>query len=108
MFTETVWAVKTSNTRFFAAAMDPSDTPDRRTPPAAPLHGLRPTTRPRGSPRRSGPAEVETFQIARWLTGVYTESQHVPELVAGTEKPFRPALRLPIPVITVLDDGSLE
>ena len=88
--------------------MSPSDPTDRRTPPAGrPPWPAADDSAPR-QPSQSGPAEVETFQIVRWLSGESTGSQHVPELVAGTEEPFRPVLRPPIPVLTVLDDGSLE
>jgi len=49
--------------------------------------------------------EVETFQVAKWLSESTEQKIPTGEL---TEQPFRPALRPPVPVLTVLDDGSMD
>jgi pSer/pThr/pTyr-binding forkhead associated (FHA) protein len=49
--------------------------------------------------------DVETFQIVRWLVEPTT---HQTPTGGFTEEPFRPAMRVPVPVLTVLDDGSMD
>jgi pSer/pThr/pTyr-binding forkhead associated (FHA) protein len=49
--------------------------------------------------------EVETFQVSKWLAE--SNEQKVPP-GEFAEQPFRPALRPPVPVLTVLDDGSMD
>jgi pSer/pThr/pTyr-binding forkhead associated (FHA) protein len=49
--------------------------------------------------------EVETFQVAKWLAEPTGQKGSEGEF---TEHPFRPALRPPVPVLTVLDDGSMD
>ena len=49
--------------------------------------------------------EVETFQVAKWLAEPTGQKSPAGEFA---EQPFRPALRPPVPILTVLDDGSID
>ena len=53
------------------------------------------------------PPEVETQQVVRWITDPTT--LHTPNVPADPlERPIRPVLRAPVPILTVLDDGTFE
>ena len=65
-------------------------------PPGQPAHPREPTT------------DVETFQILKWLANPATGSPHIPELVAANEETYRPVIRPAMPILTVLDDGSVD
>lgn len=56
------------------------------------------------------PPEVETRQVVKWITTPTSQllRQQPPPAAPAVEKPLRPRLRPPVPVLTVLDDGSLE
>jgi len=57
--------------------------------------------------RRAGP-ELETFRIVKWLTSPSDHGRMPKEPVEAEEPLFRPMLRSTVPVLTVLDDGSLD
>lgn len=59
------------------------------------------------APRRGPSAEVETFRIVRWISGPTSSRLQGPEATTA-EAPFRPTLRPPVPILTVLDDGALD
>ena len=51
------------------------------------------------------PPEVETQQVIRWITDPTTlQPPAVP--LDPLERPIRPVLRPPVPILTVLDDGT--
>jgi len=51
------------------------------------------------------PPEVETQQVIRWITDPTTLQPPVVPL-DPLERPTRPVLRPPVPILTVLDDGT--
>lgn len=57
--------------------------------------------------QRVGP-EIETFRIVKWLTSPSDHGRMPEEPVESEEPLFRPMLRSAVPVLTVLDDGSLD
>lgn len=78
-----------------------------------------PAAKPRAAPaNQATPSaatpgqEIETFQVVRWLAGPATGQLQVPELselqVDIREETYRPTIRSVVPILTVLDDGSLE
>ena len=81
--------------------MKPQPSPQDRPPPPA-------AAGPRQAPPRAGTPEVETFQIVRWINGQPTGHQPIPELLDATETAFAPTIRPPVPILTVLDDGSID
>lgn len=52
--------------------------------------------------------EVETFRIVKWLTSPSDSGDSRVESPEDAEPLFRPMLRPAVPVLTVLDDGSLD
>lgn len=60
------------------------------------------------SPDRRPNDTIETFQIVKWIGGPATGHQQIPELLAADEETYRPVIRPPIPILTVLDDGSID
>ena len=59
-------------------------------------------------PNRMPTNTIETFQIVKWIAGPATGSQQIPELLAASEEPYRPVIRPAVPILTVLDDGSVD
>lgn len=57
-----------------------------------------------GQTKREPGREVESFRIVRWLTAPADRGD-----AGEAEEPlYRPMLRPPVPVLTVLDDGSMD
>ena len=56
------------------------------------------------------PPEVETRQVLRWITTSTSQlqRQQVPAPPPLVAQPIRPVHRAPVPVLTALDDGSLD
>ena len=65
---------------------------------------------PPGQPAdpREATTDVETFQILKWLAEPAIGSPHIPELLAANEETYRPVIRPVVPILTVLDDGSVD
>ena len=59
-------------------------------------------------PNRMPNNNIETFQIVKWIAGPATGNQQIPELLAANEETYRPVIRPAVPILTVLDDGSVD
>lgn len=59
-------------------------------------------------PNRMPNNTIETFQIVKWIAGPSTGSHQIPELLATNEETYRPVIRPAVPIVTVLDDGSVD
>ncbi len=64
-----------------------------------------PTSTPAGQPQPQDAPEVDTRQVIRWITTPTSQLQAQPK---PAEPTIRPLFRAAAPILTVLDDGSLE